>query len=116
MQGAYLGPTCLALGVVLTISTRAEIKVAHRTAPYCGESRFAARLPWPLRLLRRTRGRRCFSQERRSCTILAATLKTPLDMSIRATWPVQLNAFGSSISQALCGVFPGLEYVFTTDE
>ena len=102
-------------GVMLTISTRAEIKVAHRTAPYCGESMFAARLPWPLRLLRHTRGRRCFSQERRSCTILAATLKTPLDMSTRATRPIQIYAFGRSISPALCGMFPGLEYVFTID-
>jgi hypothetical protein len=46
---------------------------------------------------------------------LAATLKTPLDMSTRASRPIQIYAFGRSISPALCGMFPGLEYVFTID-
>jgi hypothetical protein len=65
-----------------------------------GETSVATPVPMPYQR------QALFFQERGSCIILVAMLKTR---------PIQVCAFGRGIFPVLCGLFPGFEYVFTID-
>ncbi len=81
--------------------------VRARLAPWCGLG-LRCRRPLPV-VFAGWWGSTAVSHKR-SCIIIAAMLKTPLDMPAARPY-----VFGRSVPPALCGTFPGLEYVSTID-